>query len=135
MRQRLRMQYYCDFCKKSGGSKFHLLNHEKHCTGNPDRECRMCVELNGGQVSTLKELISALGSGGEDGLKRLEEAAEGCPMCMLAALKQSKINEIDDETGEPKNPGFIFFDYHKARNEAFDAINEEKNMMSQGCIY
>ena len=32
--------YYCDFCKKK--SLRSLKTHEKHCTGNPDRECRLC---------------------------------------------------------------------------------------------
>lgn len=36
--------YYCDFCKKKGLSKYHIKKHEKHCTGNLDRECRMCEE-------------------------------------------------------------------------------------------
>jgi hypothetical protein len=120
------MQYYCDFCKKSGASKFHLANHEKHCTGNPDRECRMCVELNGGQENSLTELIEALGNGGEEGLSRLKEAANNCPMCILSALKQSGINEIDEKTGEPINGGFIFFDYHKARLDAFSDINDSR---------
>ncbi len=32
--------YYCEFCKKK--SLRSLKTHEKHCTGNPDRECRLC---------------------------------------------------------------------------------------------
>ena len=32
--------YYCDFCKKKGLRSLKI--HEKHCTGNPDRECRLC---------------------------------------------------------------------------------------------
>lgn len=32
--------YYCDFCKKK--SLRSLKIHEKHCTANPDRECRLC---------------------------------------------------------------------------------------------
>jgi len=32
--------YYCDFCKKKGLRSLKV--HEKHCTANPDRECRLC---------------------------------------------------------------------------------------------
>ncbi|MCK5346673.1 MAG: hypothetical protein KAR20_24855, partial [Candidatus Heimdallarchaeota archaeon] len=32
--------YYCDFCKKKGLRSLKI--HEKHCTANPDRECRLC---------------------------------------------------------------------------------------------
>jgi hypothetical protein len=42
--------YYCDFCKKK--SLRSLKNHEKHCTGNPDRECRLC------ETSSIREIIN-----------------------------------------------------------------------------
>lgn len=32
--------YYCDFCKKKSLRSVKI--HEKHCTANPDRECRLC---------------------------------------------------------------------------------------------
>lgn len=32
--------YYCEYCKKK--SLRSLKAHEKHCTANPDRECRLC---------------------------------------------------------------------------------------------
>ena len=32
--------YYCDYCNKKGLRS--LKAHEKHCTANPDRECRLC---------------------------------------------------------------------------------------------
>lgn len=124
MKVKMRKQYYCDFCKKNGGSKYHLQRHEKSCTGNPDRECRMC-HLLGGPVHTVKELIDILGSGGEEGLKRLREATENCPMCILAALRQSGINDIDDE-GFP-GKGAVSFDFHKERDEAFASIQASRD--------
>ena len=42
MKTKLRQRHYCDFCKKSGGSRYHMERHEKYCTMNPKRECRMC---------------------------------------------------------------------------------------------
>jgi len=32
--------YYCDYCKKH--SLRNITLHEKHCTLNPHRDCRMC---------------------------------------------------------------------------------------------
>lgn len=32
--------YYCDFCEKKSLRSVKI--HEKHCTANPDRECRLC---------------------------------------------------------------------------------------------
>ena len=40
MRTKRKIVYYCDFCKKK--SLRSLKVHEKHCTANPDRECRLC---------------------------------------------------------------------------------------------
>jgi len=91
--------------------------------------------MNGGQAVTTKELIVVLGDGGKEGLKRLKEAAQDCPMCILAALKQSEINSFDEKTGEPVHKGFIFYDYHKARKEAFADIEAEREEFSQGEIY
>lgn len=33
--------YYCGFCKKHGLSRVHMEEHEKHCTLNIERQCRM----------------------------------------------------------------------------------------------
>lgn len=32
--------YYCEYCSKK--SLRSVIIHEKHCTANPDRECRLC---------------------------------------------------------------------------------------------
>lgn len=40
MKVRKKNVYYCDFCKKK--SLRSLKIHEKHCTANPDRKCRLC---------------------------------------------------------------------------------------------
>ncbi len=40
MKTKRKIVYYCDFCKKK--SLRSLKIHEKHCTANPDRECRLC---------------------------------------------------------------------------------------------
>lgn len=39
MKVLLRKRYYCDYCKRAGGSRVHMEKHEKGCTNNPKREC------------------------------------------------------------------------------------------------
>ena len=105
MRQVKRWRYYCDFCKKSGGSKGHMMRHENGCTKNPNRECGLC--RFGEEVSTpLAELISFVderaaslpaddlfynnGKNSEQLVNDLQAKANGCPACALAALRQAK---------------------------------------------
>lgn len=42
MRTKTVKRYWCDFCNKAGLSASHMIKHEKHCTMNPERECRCC---------------------------------------------------------------------------------------------
>lgn len=42
MKIKTRTVYYCDFCKKKSFRKSSMEKHEKHCTMNPKRECRLC---------------------------------------------------------------------------------------------
>lgn len=136
-------QYKCDFCGKKMYSKAAINKHEKHCTSNPNRECRMCVELNGGTTTYLSELkalatedikeccldVCELSFPVEDyedkypkfkkivdvAAKIFEQSGQ-CPMCTLAALRQ---------TGIPVHESI--FNYKKHRSEAISSINEERN--------
>ena len=49
MKVKIKKVYYCDFCKKRALRS--LAQHERHCTGNPDRECRLCENRD------IKEII------------------------------------------------------------------------------
>lgn len=109
MRSRQVWKYYCDFCKKSGCSKFHLAKHEERCTNNPNRVCGMCRVMDNKQ-KPLADLIALLpavtpvpnGYGDmvfddtahkavDDAMFKLRSISGGCPCCILAALRQSKI--------------------------------------------
>jgi hypothetical protein len=109
MRKVMRWRYYCEFCKKSGGSSGHMAKHEKACTMNLDRVCGMCKVL-GQEQPDLKELMALLpnpedyltkheiweGFPGLDGaierlMPELREKSGNCPACILAALRQKKI--------------------------------------------
>lgn len=104
----LRKRYYCDHCKKAGGSPFWMKRHEDGCTLNPKRICGMC-KLNEefGKQRPIELLISALNEdianheekastktldeqcGAPEPIK-LCEVAHGCPACMLAAIRQTQ---------------------------------------------
>lgn len=111
-----RWRYYCDFCKKAGQSGFHMKNHESSCTMNPQRQCKLCAHLNGGNGTPLPEMLALLpdpaqfidrvpsgdfyDSYDDDerlraavhaSLPALRELTEDCPVCILAALRQRGI--------------------------------------------
>lgn len=82
MRKKRVWRYYCDYCNK--GQCRPLTTHEEHCTKNPNRRCRMChwAKL---KTVPMVELINAANAG----IEKLREAAQGCPACMLAGIRQS----------------------------------------------
>ena len=60
MRKVQRWRYYCDYCPKAGQSGFHMATHEKHCTLNPQRECRMCGHISGSKGTDVAEMLALL---------------------------------------------------------------------------
>lgn len=134
MKTKLRHRYYCDFCKKSGGSKYHMEIHEKHCTSNPHRECRMCSVKNPTYTNKYeghitKEMVRIIkDSICEDSLgreyfnddyteqsviERLEEIT-GCPACLLSALVLSKRTSM-----------FPSFKYKERKEALFEDFNDD----------
>lgn len=110
MRTKKVNRYYCDFCKKSGGSAGHIVKHEKACTNNPNRVCGICAiagypldmvqqpladlmallpDQDSREVDSMGEYFEWLLQATNDALPKLREATSGCPACMLAALRQS----------------------------------------------
>ena len=94
--------YYCDFCKKKGLSASALSKHEKHCTGNINRVCRMCegnqpnyqeaVDRLGPRVKQIPESSHPFGDESTALMKTimddLVDIAEGCPACCLTLIRQ-----------------------------------------------
>ncbi|MFA5715181.1 MAG: hypothetical protein WC998_05550 [Candidatus Paceibacterota bacterium] len=115
--------YYCDFCKKRGLSASSMSKHEKHCTANPNRICRLCENsLNIGEIVTeLKKRfvikqVTLSGSQYFEGemdievvewigepitFGEVENIAENCPNCMLAIIRQTGLSQhpFDNEIG------------------------------------
>jgi hypothetical protein len=110
-------RYNCDFCNKRGFSAPHMAKHEKHCTLNPNRECRVCNLLincrdSDFQSKPLAELIAILPDSAPfnavtdldinrehekltaaviEAIPALRKAAGDCPACMMAALRLARI--------------------------------------------
>jgi hypothetical protein len=104
MRKKQVWRYYCDFCKKASCSAGALKSHERSCTANPNRVCRMC-EKGEYTPAPLPELIKVFEGIGrptdmediyhfksdvlESPVRRLRELADGCPCCIFAAIRQA----------------------------------------------
>jgi hypothetical protein len=129
-------RYYCDFCKKSGCAAGHMRSHERHCTLNPNRVCRMCGRLDQEQPK-LSDVIALLPNPNSeeycnretewDGEKGFAEAVEkampgvreatgNCPMCIMAALRQRGIPVPVAES----------FHYAEELKAIWDIINAER---------
>lgn len=127
MRSFVRTRYGCDFCKKVGGSKFHMAKHEAGCTNNPERVCALHHFVTGGEEAapSVAELREALAMGG---WPLLREVSHDCPACKLAALRQSWVKP---EPGEPwpdePQDGRENFQFKKERDEIWSAHNEAQD--------
>lgn len=105
-------RYYCDYCKKSGCSSYHMRRHEEHCTMNPLRKCGVCAQEINTQPEELAVAVASLPDveqfkttlaneyGGGDFysipgdvrkqvVSDLDDRLNGCPACVFAALRQS----------------------------------------------
>uniref|UniRef100_A0A6M3J3H1 Uncharacterized protein n=1 Tax=viral metagenome TaxID=1070528 RepID=A0A6M3J3H1_9ZZZZ len=125
MKKKRVWRYYCEYCKKSGCSAYHMKNHEVSCTMNPNRKCRMCGYTEGHRNS-MDELVAIVKKAEPDMLTQLREATGGCPMCMLAAIRQSGVQYYEiDEDGVHSN--FISeFDFKKEKEQFWRDSNDAR---------
>lgn len=126
-------RYYCDYCSKGGCAAGHMRRHEERCTLNPQRVCGMC-SFDERAPKPLAELVALLpkpdhhkkhgfdycDDGLDEALRAIwadfERAADGCPACMLAAVRQAGV-------GDGLLNGNLF-DYKKAVAEIFAIHND-----------
>lgn len=117
-------RYICDYCGKRSLSGGHMSCHEKYCTANPNRICRMHAHFDEPQRSII-DLMMALNSQAEDhGMTELRKRATNCPMCILAAIRQSGIQKWDGDIESP--PLNLGFDFKVELKSAWQTINEAK---------
>jgi hypothetical protein len=112
-------RYKCDFCGKTGYSAGSMGKHEKHCTANPNRECRVCKMVEGEQKSA-DELLAAAWRG----LEVLEDIADGCPACMLAAIRRIPVH-YPGGTADDEGDEFSKWKFKDAMKQIWDQINED----------
>jgi len=129
MKQKRVWRYYCDFCGKSGCNKASIKKHEMHCTMNPNRICRMCelMEWEQQPIEKLKKSIVKIKDEkqvddgfitgiipAEYNIEKLKDISNGCPACIMSALRQSGINLA-----------WVGFDYQKSVEEFFVEYNNK----------
>ena len=135
--------YYCDFCKKKGLSKGHMIKHENHCTGNPNRICRICDGIDIAPLIgkyhgrfTIKKQESSLPILGEfETVEWIGEPVthgmilddvDGCPACGLAVVRASGLLDASSD---------FHFDYHEAHKQWWVDRNEEYHRQEENYYY
>lgn len=114
--------YYCDHCKKKSLAAHAMKVHEKHCTANPNRECRVCdnkfineaidefklrfeftdqpeTDCITGEPTGRRE-VRASWTGEPVTLKEIRDRADNCPACILAILRQTDFFQGMVDTGK-----------------------------------
>ncbi len=121
--------YYCDYCKKRYLSKPWCSKHEKHCTANINRECRMCD--NGGTLNNIADIIATYkatykvivqeAKGFEQIIwltkkpltwQFVADAVDGCPACTLAVIRKLHICAITELNYKYKDHVAIWWANH-----------------------
>jgi hypothetical protein len=139
MRTKTVKRHWCDFCNRAGLQAHAMAKHERHCTMNPNRACRTCRLIDGGNgpdADELRALVAILPAGPVPGwgdeldvflvkvdaaIPKLREAAGDCPACMLAAIRQAGIPV----------PAIQSFDFKKEMAEVLRCYAVEH--MNAGC--
>jgi len=129
MLTKVKSVYYCEYCNKHGLGAGAMKKHEKYCTLNPDRICRMCAEHQ--ERPDYRRLLSeityepySIGSHDKGGArlspKQIYDFVDGCPMCALTLLRLWK----------EEHPSFDYIncnlDYQKTVQDWFRQENESQ---------
>lgn len=123
-------RFYCGFCKKSGCSGGHIAKHERACTANPNRICTMCGHAHATQrpiaelLSVIRENLPKGSLDGKAATEKLREATEGCPACMLAAIRQSGLQSSTQDEGGWCNGVDFGFDFKLELTAFWKEVNE-----------
>jgi hypothetical protein len=93
--------YYCEFCKKHGLRRDSIEQHERYCTANPKRECRMCEDVDPDidfEITGKKEPGWA-----SDYVVKSIVVGDECPACILAFIRRNKIDVVKTKDGKEWN--------------------------------
>ncbi len=94
---KLKKVYYCSYCKKYSLRKDIMINHEKGCTKNSNRYCKLCELI--GQTNNIPELINKYkhyslkpiisNEEQDEILTYIKQDTGECPNCILTILRLS----------------------------------------------
>ena len=138
--------FICEHCGKKQLAKGSMRRHEKRCTANPGRECKMCdqVEIAGLSTNTvglsrLVEILSDREASPKNRMAAIREETD-CPACILAAIRQSgawkeyeALGTNDDSVsgawnfggdGSPLSEKFLGFDFKEEKDQIFREARE-----------
>ena len=118
--------YYCEHCGRHRLTAHSIKQHEGGCTANPNRSCGVCggqdmeallAKYKGCFVINEHEWLSSEWIGEPRTLDELRTDTEGCPVCILAVIRQCNLN---------RSPGdFMEFNYQKEHKEYWAERNAE----------
>ena len=122
MRKVKKWRYYCEFCKKSGGSSYHMARHEERCTSNINRTCGIChttsprgelfAYVDSLLVSDFEDVVWHDEARRKEITSTLIDLAESCHACIFSALRIK---------GK-----FFDFGYDALRLEHWENVNDER---------
>ena len=105
---KIKKVHYCEFCKKRGFMKPTMEKHEKHCTANLDRTCRMCEVTTLDYRILIKKYneqfkIQECGNDFDDWEHILEtpkaedimKEVNDCPACALTIVRNLKHSGVE----------------------------------------
>lgn len=134
MKTKRKIVYYCDFCSKK--SLRSLKIHEKHCTANPDRECRLCERLSIRNIIDKYRKLFTVHSMNfkvkfykEFTLNDIKNELEyNCPNCIFAIIRCLGLNRYY------MNRKFKY-DYKKELDKWWEMTNEEARRNDERELY
>lgn len=140
MRVKEQKVYRCDFCRKYALRS--LAKHERHCTGNINRECRMCGRHAGTLQAVVDRANASVQFDGEPrsgvtnirhwnldqlytDLAEEHDKSGGCPMCTLTVIRHSKLGQF---------PCQMRFNLKEEIARWWADVNEEERMHDERSI-
>lgn len=130
MKEIVKIVYYCDFCKKRYLSKYWCEQHEKHCTLNINRDCRMCDYV--GSYNKIPELLDSIYQKYNENMvyptaNQIFEMTDYCPQCTLATIRLIQKDKRFEKWRDPEGSEFPWFDwdYKKECEDFWKKYNKE----------
>jgi len=125
-------RYHCGFCRKSNCSAASMSRHQEHCTANPNRKCGMCGVSGTGHGGPVVDAVKVLSKGTQAELDQLRNFCEGCPACMLAAIRQSKIEDVPSDIHPGSKGAWAMtvhpsWSYKEEKKVFWEQVNETQN--------